>query len=196
MQEKILQILITFICQFSYKSSPSLLFINSSIFLHLKFTLIFPRIQNMWLSTFPLGRWAFSLVLTFSLMTQAGSSAGGKQMDTRHLCFPTVWPHRWQMGQSRLPILRSPSEAVGNSWQRTDSTPGWSRWDLSEWACGCETPVSASIQLVWGSLKCLESTRNNRKTKQLPHGHRCQVDHQQREKSIHWVILKNEMEAN
>ena len=70
MQEKILQILITFICQFSYKSSPSLPFINSSIFLHLKFTLIFPRIQNMWLSTFPLGRWAFSLVLTFSLMTR------------------------------------------------------------------------------------------------------------------------------
>ena len=89
-------------------------------------------------------------------MTEAGSSAGGKQMDTRHLCFPDMWPHRWQMGQSHLPILRSPSEAVGNSWQRTDSTPGWSRWDLSEWACGCKTPVSASVQLVWGSPKCLE----------------------------------------
>ena len=61
---------ITFICQFSYQSSPSLLFINSSIFLHLKFSLIFPRIQNMWLPTLPLGCWAFSLVLTFSLMAR------------------------------------------------------------------------------------------------------------------------------
>lgn len=90
---------------------------------------------------------------------RAVSSAGGKQTDTRHLCFPEVWPpHRWQTGQNRLPVLGSSSETLDNSWQRTDSTPGWPSSDLSEWAGGRKTPVSASIQLTWGSLKCLEPT--------------------------------------
>ena len=43
MQEEILQILITFICQFSYESSPSLLFINSSIFFAPEVQFDFPK---------------------------------------------------------------------------------------------------------------------------------------------------------
>lgn len=82
MQEKILQILITFICQFSYRSSPLLLFINSSIFLHLKF---------IWFSqgfrtcdsqhSLSLGCWAFSLVSTFSPLWSAG---GGRVLAWQH----------------------------------------------------------------------------------------------------------------
>ena len=69
MQEEILQILITFICQFSYESSPSLLFINSSIFFAPEVQFDFPKdSEHVTLNT-QLGHWAFSLVLTFSLMT-------------------------------------------------------------------------------------------------------------------------------
>lgn len=45
--------------------SPSLLIVNSTIFLPLKFNLIFPRILNLWLLTLPSGSLAFSPALTF-----------------------------------------------------------------------------------------------------------------------------------
>lgn len=47
-----------------------LLTVNSTLFLHLKFNLISPRIWNWWLLTLLLGSLAFSLALTFFLMTR------------------------------------------------------------------------------------------------------------------------------
>ena len=55
MQEKILQILITFICQFSYESSPSLLFINSSIFFAPEVQFDFPKDSEHVILNTPIG---------------------------------------------------------------------------------------------------------------------------------------------